>query len=154
MRCTELTLMPSALAIIAAVQWVTSAGGAVRVRATVRSCTAVGSRGMRDGRVLWRRSPGDPFRREPLLPAPDGHHALARPPHDRTGANAIRRQQHDLRSANVLLRAVAIRHDRHQTRPIGIAHLNRDPPAHARPSQGCDEHTPIGDSYVRLYTLE
>jgi hypothetical protein len=53
----------------------------------------------------------------------------------------------------VLLRAVAIRHDRHQTRPIGIAHLNRDPLAHPRPSQGCDERTPIGDSYVRLYPL-
>jgi hypothetical protein len=58
-------------------------------------------------------------------------------------ANAIRRQQHDLRSLNLLLRAVAIRHDRHQTRPIGIAHLNRDPLAHARPSQR-GEHTPNG----------
>jgi hypothetical protein len=31
----------------------------------------------------------------------------------------------------MLLRAVAIRHDHHQTRPIGIDHLNRDPLAHA-----------------------
>ena len=37
MRCTELTLMTVALAIMAATQWVASAGGSLSVRATTRS---------------------------------------------------------------------------------------------------------------------
>src|SRR5271169_1360161 len=59
-RCTELTLIPTCLAIIWAVQWVTSPGGSVCVSATVRSCTVAGSRGIRDGRVLSRSSPSTP----------------------------------------------------------------------------------------------
>src|SRR6516165_3451552 len=62
MRCTELTLTPTALAIIAAVQWVVSPGGSPRVNATVRSCTLVGSGGMREGRVLSRSRPAIPAR--------------------------------------------------------------------------------------------
>ena len=59
-RCTELTLIPTCLAIIWAVQWVTSPGGSVCVSATVCSCTVAGSRGIRDGRVLSRSSPSTP----------------------------------------------------------------------------------------------
>src|SRR6516164_4754754 len=59
-RCTELTLIPICLAILAAVQWVTSPGGSVCVSATVCSCTLAGSRGIRDGRVLSRSSPSTP----------------------------------------------------------------------------------------------
>jgi hypothetical protein len=44
-RRTELTLIPTCLAIIWAVQWVTSPGGSVCVSATVSSCTVAGSRG-------------------------------------------------------------------------------------------------------------
>jgi hypothetical protein len=40
MRCTELPLMPAALAMAAAVQWVTSPGGSALIRATTRSMTA------------------------------------------------------------------------------------------------------------------
>ena len=57
MRCTELTLMPVALAIMAATQWVASAGGSLSVRATTRSATSGPSGGMRDGRVLSRSRP-------------------------------------------------------------------------------------------------
>ena len=59
-RCTELTLIPTCLAIIWAVQWVTSPGGSVCVSATVCSCTVAGSRGIRDGRVLSHSSPSTP----------------------------------------------------------------------------------------------
>ena len=59
-RCTEETLMPTALAITVAVQWVVSPGGSVSVRATVRSRTASGSGGMREGRVLSRIRPSMP----------------------------------------------------------------------------------------------
>jgi hypothetical protein len=57
MRCTELTLMPAACAIISAVQCVASPGGSPRVKATVRSCTLAGRGGMREGRVLSRNRP-------------------------------------------------------------------------------------------------
>ena len=43
--------MPAAVAIIAAVQWVTSPGGSVNVNATARSATSGPRGGMRDGRV-------------------------------------------------------------------------------------------------------
>jgi hypothetical protein len=60
MRCTELAETPAAAAIIAAVQWVVSAGGAPCVRATTRSAISVPSGGMRDGRVLSRNRPSTP----------------------------------------------------------------------------------------------
>src|SRR5260370_22819791 len=60
MRCTELTLMPGASAIAAAVQWVVSPGGSFRVSATTRATTSTSSGGMRDGRVLSRNSPPTP----------------------------------------------------------------------------------------------
>ena len=52
--------MPAALAIMAAVQWVVSPGGSARVSATTRSATSGPSGGMREGRVLSRRSPSKP----------------------------------------------------------------------------------------------
>src|SRR5215472_5576148 len=61
-RCTELTLIPTALAIIAAVQCVVSPGGAPRVNATVRSHTLADNGGMREGRVLSRTRPATPAR--------------------------------------------------------------------------------------------
>jgi hypothetical protein len=52
MRCTELTLMPVALAIAAAVQCVVSPGGSAPVKATTRSITAWPSGGIADKRLL------------------------------------------------------------------------------------------------------
>ncbi len=60
MRRIELTLMPAAFAIMAAVQWVVSAGGSVSVSATTRSATSGPSGGTRDGRVLSRGRPSTP----------------------------------------------------------------------------------------------
>src|SRR5271163_947377 len=62
MRCTELTLIPAAFAIISAVQCVVSPGGSPRVRATVRSRTLAGSGGIREGRVLSCSRPSIPAR--------------------------------------------------------------------------------------------
>ena len=53
----ELALMPTAFAIIEAVQWVASTGGSVRVSATTRSAISEPSGGIREGRVLSRRRP-------------------------------------------------------------------------------------------------
>src|ERR1700756_5130678 len=60
MRRTEEGLIPAALAIADAVQWVASCGGAWLVRATTRSTVSGGKAGMRDGRVLSRVSPSTP----------------------------------------------------------------------------------------------
>ena len=60
MRCTEDGLIPAALAIAGAVQWVASCGGRLLVSATTRSTVAAGSGGMREGRVLSRVNPATP----------------------------------------------------------------------------------------------
>src|SRR5512147_776461 len=60
MRCTELMLIAPAAAIAAAVQWVASCGGSVAVSAITRSMIVCSNGGMRDGRVLSRRSPSTP----------------------------------------------------------------------------------------------
>jgi hypothetical protein len=60
MRCTDETLTPTAPAIAAPVQCVTSPGGASMVSATTRSAMEGSSLAMREGRVLSRRSPSTP----------------------------------------------------------------------------------------------
>ena len=62
MRCTELGLMPTAFAIISAVQWVVSPGGSPCVSATTFAVTSAPSGGMREGRVLSRNRPSIPAR--------------------------------------------------------------------------------------------
>ena len=60
MRRTEDGLIPTALAIAGALQWVASRGGGWLVSATTRSTVAAGSGAIRDGRVLSRVSPPTP----------------------------------------------------------------------------------------------
>jgi hypothetical protein len=60
MRCTEVTLTPTAFAVAAPVQWVASPGGASIVRATTRSAIEGSSLGTRERRVLSRRRPSKP----------------------------------------------------------------------------------------------
>jgi hypothetical protein len=60
MRCTELTLMPTASAIAALVQCDASCGGSSMVNATTRSLTEGSSFAMREGRVLSRKRPSTP----------------------------------------------------------------------------------------------
>ena len=61
MRWTELTLMPTAFAIIAPVQWVVSPGGSVE-RQRHHALDHRGASGaMREGRVLSRSRPSTPF---------------------------------------------------------------------------------------------
>lgn len=62
MRRTEEGLIPTALAIADAVQWVASCGGAWLVGATTRSTVSGGKAGMREGRVLSRVNPSTPSR--------------------------------------------------------------------------------------------
>jgi len=90
MRRTKLTLMPTPLAYIAAVQCVASPGGSARVNATARSHTLVGSGGMSESRVLSRSRPATPARMSApatatrsLCSRPSGascHWCLPRPP--------------------------------------------------------------------------
>src|SRR5439155_5885720 len=60
MRRTEEGLIPTALAIAGAVQWVASCGGVWLVSATTRSTVSAGSGAIREGRVLSRVSPSNP----------------------------------------------------------------------------------------------
>src|SRR5215471_11926251 len=130
-RCTEETLMPTALAITVAVQWVVSPGGSVSVRATVRSRTASGSGGMREGPGLVSHQAIDALGFETLAPAVDRVPALSALPHDPAGAQTVGRQQHDPRPPYVLLRAVAICH--HRLQPAAVAGTQCNPLAHSWP---------------------
>src|SRR5215470_17783577 len=118
MRRTEDGLIPTVLAIAGALQCVASCGGAWLVSATTRSTVSAGSGGMREGRVLSRVNPLDPFMHEALLPAPDHGFTLADSAGDGAGARAIGGQNNDPRAPDVLLRAVAIANDRVQSNPI------------------------------------
>src|SRR5512134_3841808 len=60
MRCTEEMLIPVALAIAAAVQWVASPGGSPAVNSTTRAITVLSKGSLRDGRVLSRSRPSTP----------------------------------------------------------------------------------------------
>ena len=72
----------------------------------------------------------DTIGHEALLPAPDRRLADTRIAHDLGRAAAVCRQQHDLRSPDVLLRSVSVGHDRVQVDTIRGTHLNFDARAH------------------------
>src|SRR5262245_1823726 len=103
MRCTELTLIPIALAMAAPVQWVASAGGPAKVKATTRSAILGSKGGIRDGRVLYTQQSGGAFGAKPFLPTPDHGLGLAGLPHDLGGAVPNGGQQDDLRPPDMLL---------------------------------------------------
>ena len=60
MRCTELRLMPTVLAIIRPLQWVASPGACPHVSVTTRRTVSGASGGLPGGRVLSRSSPATP----------------------------------------------------------------------------------------------
>ena len=67
---------------------------------------------------------------EPLLPSPHRRLGAADLAHNRHRAHVVGGQQHDPRPFDVLLAAVAIRHDRLEPSTIAGANLNFDPLAH------------------------
>ena len=98
------------------------------------------------GPGLVAQQPVDTGLQVARLPAPHAGLGLARPAHDRDRADAVGREQHDLRPPDVFLRAVPVGHDRRQARTIG----GRKPKAagfsHARTlAQAAAKQ----DSYVR-----
>ena len=66
-----------------------------------------------------------------LLPAPDHRLALAGAPHDLGRTQAIRRQQDDPDTPDMLLRAVPIGRDRRKPQAILAIDVHHDPFAHA-----------------------
>src|SRR5215831_4857737 len=62
---------------------------------------------------------GQPFIAKPFLPSPDHGLSLARGTHDLGSATSLRRQENNLSSPNVLLRAVAVRHHRFEGAAVG-----------------------------------
>ena len=108
-----------ALAIMAATQWVASAGGSLSVRATTRSATS-GPSGV-DARwpCLVAQQTVVALLGEALLPAPDAGLRLAGPAHDPIGADAISAVQYDLGDV-----------ERLQTTTVGRAQDDADSWAH------------------------
>ena len=83
-----------------------------------------------------------------LLPAPDRRLGAAHLAHDRKRAHTVAGHQHDPRPFDMLLSAVAIRHDRLEPSTIIGANLDLDPLAHAaivpRPLASQDSFDCIG----------
>src|SRR5436309_148572 len=141
MRWTELTLIPTALAMAAPVQWVACAGGPAKVKATTCSAISELNGGMRDGRVLSRHSPGSTLRAKPLLPTPDDGLSLSGPPHDLGRAVPGGCQQDDLGSPDMLLRTVAVGDNCLQRGSVGGAQFDlgsfvHSPDSHDRVRRG------------------
>jgi hypothetical protein len=86
---------------------------------------------------LVAQQPRDALLHESLLPAPHRRLALRRAAHDLVGAEAIGGCQYDVGSPHVLLRAVAVRHDRSQLVTISGRQCDADPCAHR-----ADSHRP------------
>src|SRR5829696_4197281 len=112
------------------VQCVVSPGGSASVRATIRSPTSGPNGAMRDGRVLSRRRPSTPSAAKRscqrqtavlLLPVRRMMAAVPRPSAVASTSGA----------PDVLLRAVAVRHD--GSKPVAVrgGHVDDDPGAHA-----------------------
>ena len=146
--------MPVALAIMAATQWVASAGGSLSVRAAHPLGHPRAER--RDAR--WPRLVAQQtvvaLLGEALLPTPDAGLRLAGPAHDPIGADANSAVQHDPCAPNMLLGDVAVPDERLQTTTVGRAQYDADSWAHEP-----DSHTespagiPPRDSNVRFYPL-
>ena len=108
MRWTELTLMPTASAISAPVQWVVSPGGSLDGQRHDALGHPGPSGAMREGRVLSRRRPSNALRmnrscqrQTQVLDLPVWRMISLVP-------SALGRKQHDLGSPDVLLRRVAV----------------------------------------------
>src|SRR5665213_3317927 len=71
---------------------------------------------------------------EALLPAPDAGLRLARQPHDRDRAHALRAEQDDTGAPDMLLSGVAVADQRLQAPAVGWRDLDRDTYAHATDS--------------------
>jgi hypothetical protein len=137
MRCTDETLMPTALAMAAAVQWVASCGGSVAVSATTRSMIAWPSGATREGRVLSRSRPSTPSSAKRSCQRQTQVFDFASAAHDFDRAEAAGRQKHDLRAPDMFLRSVTISYDRLQAAASGGAERDGNPRAHAP-----DSHAP------------
>jgi len=150
MRCTELTLIPTASAMAAPVQWVAFWDGPAKVKATTRSATSEANGGMREGRVLSRHRGGDAFGAKPFLPAPDDGLGLSGSPHDLGGAVAVGGQQDDLGPPDMLLRAVPIGDNRLQLGSVGGAQFDlgsfvHSPDSHDRVRRGILKRIEMSD---------
>ena len=99
---------------------------------------------------LVPQQPLDAFGDIALLPAPNARLRLARAPHDRHRAEAVRRRQHDPRAPNNLAPRIAIRHKPLKTSPVRRAQINADVIPHGRE---LNDLRPVGKSFVSYGTL-
>jgi len=136
-RCTEETLMPTALPIAGDVQWVASCGGSVEVSVTTFVDHRLVERLDPRGPGLVAQEAVDAFLGEALLPPPNAGLRLLRPAHDLDSAVPVSGQKHDLSPPGVFLRGIAVAADRLQAVAISGSQRERNPWAHAP-----DSHAP------------
>jgi hypothetical protein len=92
----------------------------------------------------------DPIGHEAFLPAPHSGFAGPGAAHDLGRAATVRRQQHDFRPPDMLLRAVSVRHDRVKFATICGTHFNLDtgahpPDSHSSEMAGIPNRTQVSD---------
>jgi hypothetical protein len=102
------------------------------------------------GTRLVAPKPRHAFLTEPFLPAPDHRLGLAGGPHDFRSAMSIGRQKDNLRSPNVLLRAVAVGHHRFKLTAVGgtqsiVRSLVHSSDSHMRVRQGIPKRIELSD---------
>jgi hypothetical protein len=120
------------------------------VRATTRSATEGTSFGMREGRVLSRRSPSTPSAANRSCQRQTQVLGLAGLAHDRVRADALGAEQHDLRPPNVLLRRVAVFDQSVEPIKVGGRDRNGNAGSHATDSHApSPPRIPHRDSNVR-----
>jgi hypothetical protein len=126
-RWTERNEMPAAAAIARPVQWGRLARrlGERQVDHPLDHRPGQGQLPRRTALIL--QQPVHALCQEPFLPAPHRRLGAAHLAHDRKRAHAVGAQQHDPRPFDMLLAAVAIRHDRLEPSTIIGGNLDFDP---------------------------
>src|ERR1700716_1993193 len=129
MRCTDRKLTPAAFASIRPVQWLASPGGAESAKSTTRCTVAAGSGGLPGLRVLSRVSPSTP---SAMKRACQRHTTGFGLPDPRMlgRAAAVGRCKDDFGAPDMLLRRVAIGHNRLKPTAIVRRDLDRNSRSH------------------------
>src|SRR5262249_9099893 len=138
MRCTEEMLMPTVLAISPAVQCVVSSDGSSAVRVNLLDYSRVEWFAARRTGFVTQQTV-HALLHEPFLPAPHDGFGAPNAAHDPVGAQPLCRQQDDLCSPDVFLRAIAVCHHCPKTSTLGAGRIDDDPLAHCPDSHAQSE---------------
>jgi len=133
--------MPTAMAIIKAVQWVASTGGSISVSAAARSAYfRAQGRNARRARFVPEKAI-NAFSHEAFLPTPGAGLRLARPAHNPVGSDVVCTKEDDSCPPHMFLGGTAIPDHSFKSKALGRTDCEGNSSAHAPDSQ---IRTPLG----------